>query len=145
MDTPDAGAGLLRRALLANAAFSAVSGVAMLAFAESLAAELGVPWGGLLPGLGLGLLGFAVLLVRVARARRIGLRTAGAISAADGLWVAGSGALVWTDPTGMTSLGRWLVLGVADVVLLFALAQAWGIRRARRHGAPSEPSTHHGS
>lgn len=139
MDETDAVADPLRRALLANAAFSTVSGAAVLAFAEGLAAQLGVPWAWLLPALGVGLLVFAALLVATARRRPIDLRAAVAISAADGLWVAGSVALVWLDPTGTTTLGRWLVLGVADVVLLLALAQAWGIHRARgRTATPAE-------
>lgn len=141
MDTPDAGTGPLHRALLANAAFSAVSGLLLVLATGWLSPELGLANRWMLPMLGVGLVGFAALLVRVARERPIPLRVAGAVSLADGLWVLGSAALVWLDPTGLTALGRWLVIGVADAVLLFALAQAWGLHLARGEPASGGDAT----
>lgn len=127
----DARSQLLRRALQANAGFSVITGAMLLVAPSRLWDHLGLERGWILPALGLGLIGFAGLLVLLARQDRVDLRAAGVVCLADGLWVTGSGLLVLWDPLGMTTVGRWLVLGVAGAVLLFALAQGWGVHRVR--------------
>lgn len=129
---------LLRRALQANALFSALSGAALILATGWLSDHLGLQRTWLLPVLGVGLLGFAGSLLLIARGEPIDRMAATGASVADGLWVAGSLALVWWDPLGMTEVGLWLVIGVADIVLLFALVQAWGLARSRRVAARAD-------
>lgn len=123
---------LLRISLRANALFSLSSGVTMLAAAAPLSALLGL--GDPLPvtAVGLNLVVFAALLVWLAARREIRQSLAMAVVMADLLWVGASAALL---PTGIFSTaGAWIVLVVADIVLVFALLQALGIRRLRRCG-----------
>ena len=105
----------LRLSLRANAIFSAVSGSGMLFAASAIAGLLGIEQTLLVRITGANLLGFASLAM--------------AVVGADLLWVAGSAVLL---PAGVFSpTGNWLVAGVADVVLLFAILQYVGIRRMR--------------
>lgn len=128
---------LLRRALQANALFSGLSGVALILAAGWLSGHLGLQRTWILPVLGVGLIGFAGSLLPIARAEPIDRVAATGASVADGLWVMGSLVLGWWDPLGMTAVGLWLVIGVAGIVLLFALAQAWGLARSRRQTPPA--------
>ena len=121
---------LLRRALLANAAFSGLTGLATLLAAPPLAVWLGLEDGaGTLRVLGAGLLLFAATLVQLARADRPNPRRAVAASAADTLWVVGSIALLLVAPGLLSSAGRWTVALIAVIVAVFAAAQATGVRR----------------
>ncbi len=119
----------LRLSLRANAIFSAVSGSGMLFAASAIAGLLGIEQTLLVRITGVNLLGFAALLVWLASREVIKPSLAIAVVVADLLWVAGSAGLL---PTGVFSpTGNWLVAGVADVVLLFAILQYVGIRRMR--------------
>ena len=119
----------LRLSLRANAIFSAVSGSGMLFAASAIAGLLGIEQTLLVRITGVNLLGFAALLVWLASREVIKPSLAMAVVVADLLWVAGSAALL---PAGVFSTtGNWLVAGVADVVLLFAILQYVGIRRMR--------------
>lgn len=121
---------LLRRALLANAAFSGVTGLAGLVAAPPLAAWLGLDGGaGLLRVLGVGLLLFAVMLLQLARTDRPDPRWAGAASVADALWVVGSAALLLLSPGLLSAGGQWALGLIAVAVAAFAIAQAAGLRR----------------
>lgn len=133
---------LLRAALLSNAAFSAVCGVSIVLVDDRLARELGglPPW--VLWVLGIGLIAFAGLVLRVSRSRPIDGTWAAGISAADGLWVVGSLILLVLDPTGARPLGLGLVAAVALVVLTFGVLQVIGLRRtgtAPRAAASERP------
>ncbi len=119
----------LRLSLRANAIFSAVSGSGMLFAASAIAGLLGIEQTLLVRITGVNLLGFAALLVWLASREVIKPSLAIAVVVADLLWVAGSAGLL---PAGVFSpMGNWLVAGVADVVLLFAILQYVGIRRMR--------------
>lgn len=48
----------------------------------------------------------------------------------NGLWVLGSAAILLTGLP-FTTIGMWIVIGVADVVGLFGLVQWVGLRRNR--------------
>lgn len=135
-----AGPGLLRRSLQANAAFSAASGLATLVFAGRLAPELGLPAAWPLTVLGVGLIGFAAWLAVISWEPPIDRRAAIAATTADALWVVGSLVALVAAPEGISRLGWWLVLGVAGVVALFALAQAWGLGRSRARDRRRSPS-----
>lgn len=138
-DAPDQR--LLRAALLSNAAFSAVCGVSIVLVDDRLARELGglPPW--ILWVLGISLIGFAGLVLRVSRSRPIDGTWAAGISTADGLWVAGSLALLGAGPVTLTPLGSALVAAVAVVVLAFGSLQVAGLLRSQ--GQPQSQTIEH--
>ena len=120
---------LLRLSLGANAFFSSLSGASMLVASKPLAALLGLGDPRLVLATGLNLLAFAALLGWLASRQQIKLGLAWAVVFADLLWVAGSAVLVPADV--FSTAGNWIVAGLADVVLGFALIQTLGIRRIR--------------
>jgi hypothetical protein len=121
---------MLRLALRGNAAFSATSGLISLLAAKPLAIWLGVPGTGLLMGLGAQLLVFATFLVWLSARTQIHPGIALGVIAADVVWVAGTIAVVASGT--LTTPGVWVVLGIADVVAVFAIVQGLGLRRMRR-------------
>jgi uncharacterized membrane protein len=122
---------LLRRALGANALFSAVSGLLLVGAPDSTAALLGdvAPW--ILRPTGIGLLLFAAFLVWVARRPTPPASYALLATGADLGWVAGSAVLLVLPVLSASGVG--LVAGVAGVVLAFALLQGAGLRALTRN------------
>jgi len=130
--TTNDGSTWLRRSLLANAAFSGLSGLVFLAATQPLAAFLGLsePW--TLTVVAVSLLLFAGGLFLNARRPVVRRAEAWAAVALDFGWVLGSGIVIWT---GVLSVpGNWAVAAVADVVLLFAILQVVGLGKLRRAG-----------
>lgn len=128
MDTlPVRDARLLRVALLANASFSSLCALALFAAPAWISAALAQPPAWVLPGLGVGLLGFAAGLIWQARRPEPRLALALATVVADLMWLVGSGVLLALVE--LPSEGRALVLGVAAMVGLIAFAQLAGMRR----------------
>ena len=126
---------LLRRALLANASFSTISGF-VLVFAERWVVRLlGLPETIDLITLGIGLLVFAAVLVLFARKNPIKLLDAWIAVILDAAWVIGSYPLLFVVP--FSTSGKWVVGIVAEVVMVVALMQWLGIRRIRKgNGLP---------
>lgn len=122
---------LLRRALLANAIFSELSGLAFLIGAGPLAALIGLGAAWPLMVLGAGVLFFGILVFFEARREPLHIGRARAILALDIAWVLASGALLLLNPLGLTSAGWWLVAGIADVVAVLAVLEYLGLRRLR--------------
>ncbi len=123
------GTRLLRLALRANAAFSTVCALVFIADARALAPLIGVP-GPLLVSLGVGLLGFAALLVAASLRADVARLVADAriFCAADVAWVVGSVpiiALGLLEPIGAVGLA-----GVSAVVAALAFAQWRGLGKA---------------
>lgn len=120
----------LRLALLANAAFSALSGVAFALFAVPLASFVspGAPPTDFLV-VGIGLLLFAMLVGLLGRRARPDPWLALWVSAADLGWVLGSTLLLGLAWHHLAPGGVALIAGVAVIVLSFALAQLRGIGR----------------
>ena len=125
---------LLRRALLGNASFSTLCGFALLIAAGPLAPWLGVP-ALALRVVGLVLLPFAYGLWRNARRDVVSRAEAWTAVALDLAWVAGSIALVVGELWPLRPAGTWAVLGVAEVVALWAVLQAVGLLRGRARTA----------
>lgn len=121
---------LLRAALMGNAAFSAVSGIALAAMPSTLSAILGFDQPPILASLGVGLVLFAVALFFVARQRPISRQFAWTAIMLDDAWVLASVALLMFAPTLFSPAGEWLIGAVAVVVAGFAVAQLLGVRRA---------------
>jgi len=120
---------LLRNALRGNAAFSILSGLAFALGAGPLAGAIGLGDARILAVVGVQLLAFAALLVFVASRETIHLPTATAIVCADLAWVAGTVPVVTLDV--LNRAGAIAAVAVADVVLVFAILQLVGVRRAR--------------
>lgn len=119
----------LRRALIANTAFSGLTGLTALTLAGRLAETLGPPvWS--LRALGVGLLGFAALVARESAApRRSGTLL---IIAADLAWVATATVIATVVPTWLTDAGRTALGAVTLVVGTVAGAQWLGLKTMSR-------------
>ena len=124
---------LLRSALRGNGVFSTISGAAFILASAQIAAFLGVaPDAAVLIALvGVGLLGWGGLLFWATSRPAIDLTIAIAAIAGDVLWVLGSLYVLLADPFGFTTAGRWATLIIADAVVIFAILQFVGLRRAR--------------
>jgi hypothetical protein len=119
---------LLKPTLTANAASSAITGVALVAGAAPLSGWLGIPaWLSIV--VGAGLLAFAVGVARVARnPLPSGVRQ---VIAADVAWVIGAAAVIVGFPGSMSTAGLW-ALGIVTVAVAdFAILQTLGLRRMR--------------
>jgi len=117
-------ASLLRGALIANALFSAATGLLLVGFAEPVATAVGEVAPLVLRVIGAGLVPFAAFLVWTARRPDFVLGA----SIADLGWVAGSAGLLVFLPSLFSSAGAVAVAGVAGVVLVFGLLQIAGLR-----------------
>ncbi len=125
----------LRRSLRANAIFSALSGAVFTLAGSRLAAFLGVEPPLLVTGVGVNLLGFAAALFFLASRAHLSATLPMIVVGLDGVWVLGTVALVYGDV--LTRGGTTAALGIANVVLVFAVLQAIGVRRLG--GAPVAP------
>lgn len=126
---------LLRRALQANGAFSALSGVVLIVAAEPLSAVLGLKMPAILIGIGAGLLVYAAALFRNALGATINEAEALLAVILDAAWVAGSLVLILAGR--LSVVGNWMVAIIADIVLLFAVLQFYALRRIRKGRAAS--------
>ena len=123
---PPQNALIVRRALLANAAFSTLTGSLALLLHEPLARHLGLPPGPWIPGIGAGLLLFAGLLLWSVR-RGPTRRDLLGFVAGDWAWVLGSMALVLFAPDLLSADGRVLVSLLAVPVAVLGSLQALGL------------------
>jgi hypothetical protein len=121
---------LLRTALLANALFSTISGLALVIAGREIVRLLGLPEAVSLVPLGISLLVFAAVLVLFAKKKSIKLLDAWIAVVMDAAWVIGSYPLLLVAP--FSTSGKWIVGIVAEVVMVFALLQWLGIRRIKR-------------
>jgi hypothetical protein len=121
---------LLRKALIGNALFSAVSGLTIL-FAQGWVLRiLGLPNSVNLLVLRAGLIVFAVTLVINARKQQVKKSDAWIAVCMDVAWVIGSYVLIFIVP--FSTEGKWVVAVVAEAVLVFAVLQFVGIRRIQK-------------
>ncbi|MEM6991483.1 MAG: SRPBCC family protein [Myxococcota bacterium] len=133
---------LLRRALVANAVFSATTGTLAVAAPGQVAGWLGAVAPTEITMIGLQLLAFAGVVGWVARRPRPAPAPVLIISAADLLWVGGTFVLLLFWPALFSPLGTALMLGVAGLVACFAAGQLAGLARQYRHPDPSSPHSH---
>ena len=124
---------LLRRALLANASFSTISGLVLVFAQRWVVRLLGLPETINLITLGISLLVFAAILVLFARKNPIKLSDAWIAVILDAAWVIASYPLLFVVP--FSTSGKWVVGVVAEVVTAFALMQWLGIRRIRKRNS----------
>lgn len=121
---------LLRKALLGNALFSTLSGLTILIGQRWVSRILGLTNNVNIWILGVGLIVFAVILTINARRQNVKTTDAWVAVWMDLAWVVGSGVLIFVVPFSMA--GKWIVLLVAEIVLVFALLQFLGIRRIQK-------------
>lgn len=127
------GSGLLRHALHANAAFSLLSGLALLAGAGPLADLLGIH-PSITMSAGAGLIVFALSVRSISLLPTIPDAWPVMVIAGDAAWVAGSITVIALPGLGITTAGTLLIAIVAVVVGGFAIVQALALRRKRRFG-----------
>jgi hypothetical protein len=121
---------LLRNALFGNSAFSFLSGVAALLFSKAIASFLGLSASWILLVLGVALIVYGVEIYLAARAEPVHKSIAKFAVYADLVWVLGSAVLIFTNLVSFTTAGKWAIALIADVVLVFAIFQYVGLRRA---------------
>lgn len=127
------GSKIVRIFLVANAQFSAVSGMILLFAATRLADVLLVSpaaWATpALRGLGVGLLLFAAGLWLIVKAKHVNMRTVWLIVGLDLTWVVATAAGLVAFVNLLTPTGLIVVIAVAVPVALFATGQAIGALR----------------
>jgi hypothetical protein len=119
----------LRLALLADAAVSGVTGLAMMLGAGVVDGLLGVP-GVLLRYAGLSLLPFAALVAFLATRENLSRPAAWAVVAYNALWAVDSIVLMASGWIAPTALGYAFIAFQALVVAIFAKLQYIGLRKA---------------
>ena len=120
---------LLRNALRANGIFSGISGALAIIDANYLVDFMGTGTSFIYISLGVNLLAYALILFYYAGQAEVDTRFAWFTVIADALWVIGSAVILLTNMFDLSVGGKWLVLIIADVVLVFAIVQYIGIRR----------------
>lgn len=126
---PASASSLLRSAMRANAIFSSTSGAVMLLFSSALAQLVGIQPPAIFIVLGVVLIGYAISLTWATSRPELDVRFGWTTVVLDVAWVAGSLVLLLTDLLPLTTAGKWIIAILADVVLVFAVVQAIGIRR----------------
>jgi hypothetical protein len=120
----------LRRSLLANAAFSGLSGLVFIFGASPISHHLGLDDPIALVVVGVSLVFYALGLAHNARRPAVSLIETRVAIALDVLWVIGSAGLILTGLLSATA--NWVVAILADLVLVFAICQFIGLRRVER-------------
>ncbi len=122
----------LRLALMANAIFSLISGLATIIYPTSLGQWLGIHAPLVLQVVGAGLVIFAVDLIHQATRFRIATWRGLYASTADFVWVIGSIALVVFFPAVLSAAGNVAVLTIAAAVFTLGACQLWAIGHAHK-------------
>jgi hypothetical protein len=122
--------GLLRRALQADGLFGGIaSGVLCIVGANPIASFMGLANSLPILVIGVVLIAWGIALLTLSSRPIIDRRFVMAVIAANGVWMLASYIILAADLFGLTTGGRWAVLIVADVVLLFTIAEFIGLRR----------------
>lgn len=124
---------LLRRTLLGNAAFSTLCGLAGLLWSKPLALSLGISEPFILLILGIAILLFALAVAWIALRPPLNIQWVTIVLLLDVAWVVASAILLLDGLVTFSALGKWLVIGVADVVACFAILEYWGLRQLRNN------------
>ena len=121
-------AAMLKRALLANAAFSTISGLLIVVFDQRIAALIGGVEHQLWP-IGAMLLGFGAYLAWLATRRTVNSASVISVIVSDFAWVAGTVILLVGWHSVISVAGLWLLAVIGAVVFLLAELQWIGLRR----------------
>lgn len=123
---------LLQNAVRGNAIFSTACAVIAIVSASAIADYLGAGVPLFYSVLGAILLGHAGILFYSARGNQVASSFAWYAIIGDVAWVIATAYILLTDSFNLTTGGKWLVLGIGDIVLCFAIAQYIGLRRQNR-------------
>jgi hypothetical protein len=118
------------KAVKANAAFSSVCALLLLAVPDVLANWLGLAETQALTlmGIGAGLALFALRLLMIARAGQVQRAETRTIIGGDIGWVVASVILLLVGSDWFSTLGQWIVVDIALVVMGFAVLQWRGLK-----------------
>jgi hypothetical protein len=119
----------LRRALVADAAITGTTALALVAGATILEGPLGLP-ANLLRGAGVSLIPFTAFLVFMLRRDPLPRGAAWFVVTCNALWAIDSILLLFTNWVDPTLLGQAFVIFQALIVAAFAEAQYVGLRRS---------------
>lgn len=122
----------LRNVLRANAIFSTVSGLVAIFFAEAIANLIGLENASLLVGLGVALFPFAFYVYKVATMEVLNAKLVWVIIEMDVLWVGGSAILLLSSFVPLTTVGKWSIGFLAEIVAVFAVLEYVGLRKTRK-------------
>ena len=122
---------LLRRALVGNVIFSAVSGTLMIAASSWISDFTGLTPGWVPALIGAGVLLWAADVAWIARKEELAAAQAKLVIAGDIAWVVASFAILVAGVLDLTTAGAWTVGVLAEIVGLFAVVQYLGLRRLR--------------
>lgn len=130
---------LLRTALRGNGIFSGISGVLAVVASGPIAEFMGIDQPTILGTsgsvfllvTGLILIGYALMLYFKSSQEALDRSFAWTAVVMDVGWVVGSAIILVGQLLPLTTAGSWAVLIVADIVLVFAVAQVIGLRRMR--------------
>lgn len=123
---------LLKMVLYENSIFSLASGLLMLILPGTVAKFMGIESSTPFMILGALLLIWSGDVFYVARQNPFNLTYARLVIGGDLLWVIGSAIILVLNPFNFSTEGSWATLIVADIVLVFGIAQFVGIRRLNR-------------
>jgi hypothetical protein len=121
----------LSRVLLGNAVFTALSGLASLAWPRPFAAWLGIEQPLILSVLGVIFLLSAAWLAWFAMHTPLDRRVVQAIFILDTAWVVASALALVAGWPPLTATGKWIITGIAEMVAVFAVLEFMGLRRMR--------------
>lgn len=127
MNDPFGASRLLRGALLANALFSALSSLVLVAAAGPVASFLGVVSEGDIRSMGVSIMIFALWVFWLSTRELPPRRQVLAVIALDLIWVLGTVSLLVSPPAGLG--GKWAIGLVGDVVAVLAVVEIVGFRR----------------
>ena len=130
----------LRMALLSNAVFSALSGLAFLTLSRSIADIIGGGAPILYQVIGGGLLAFAGFVGWTGTRQSINTFFAALISLADLVWVIGTLVLIAVGFGALQTGGMVLLVVIAVIVLFFALRQLQGVNQV--YAVTDKPGTY---
>ena len=119
---------MLKRALLVNAAFSAISGLLIVSFDQRIAEFIGYAAISLWP-MGVMLLGFGAYLLWFATRRTMNSVSVISVIVSDFAWVLGTVILLVGWNSMISVAGIWLLAVIGMIVFLLAELQWIGLRR----------------
>lgn len=121
--------GMARQALVGNVLFSGVSGALLLLGAGAVDSFLGLGSPLALRLIGVGLLGWAAWMARATRQPTLDPMVLRIVLAGDIGWLLLTALVLASGWPPLSSAGRWTLLGLADIVVLFVLWQYLALRR----------------
>jgi hypothetical protein len=129
---------LLKKTLQANACFSMIFGLLLVAFPSFMAGLFGAIPAGIFMAIGLALLIFAADVFWISRQLPQAIARAQIIFWADIGWVALTPLVLWLFAASFSITGITIALEIAAIVAVFALLEWKGLQGLQQHRATSK-------